>query len=163
MITKGLHFQVRQDDFFFFYFENYFDVTEFFARGLNVSLSTDDPLQFHWTGTPLVEEYAVASSRWGFSEVDISEIARNSVLQSGFSHKQKQQWVCDDYTSDGIVGNDFIKTNIPNIRINFRHETYKSEISNLKRLTSGESSLHFVTAVGLKDCAEETMIGMNYL
>jgi len=34
---------------------------EFFARGLKVNLSTDDPLQFHFTMEPLMEEYAVAA------------------------------------------------------------------------------------------------------
>lgn len=34
----------------------------FFARGLNVSLSTDDPLQIHLTKEPLVEEYSIAAS-----------------------------------------------------------------------------------------------------
>jgi AMP deaminase len=33
----------------------------YFARGLNVSLSTDDPLQLHVTKEPLMEEYSVAS------------------------------------------------------------------------------------------------------
>lgn len=33
----------------------------FFQRGLNVSLSTDDPLQFHFTKEPLIEEYSVAA------------------------------------------------------------------------------------------------------
>ena len=32
-----------------------------FARGLSVSLSTDDPLQIHLTKEPLVEEYSVAA------------------------------------------------------------------------------------------------------
>lgn len=32
-----------------------------FNRGLSVSLSTDDPLQFHFTETPLTEEYAIAT------------------------------------------------------------------------------------------------------
>ena len=34
---------------------------EYFARGLKVCLSTDDPLQFHYTNEPLSEEYAVAA------------------------------------------------------------------------------------------------------
>lgn len=34
---------------------------QFFARGLNVSLSTDDPLQFHFTREPLIEEYSIAA------------------------------------------------------------------------------------------------------
>jgi len=34
---------------------------KFFYRGLNVSLSTDDPLILHLTKEPLLEEYAVAA------------------------------------------------------------------------------------------------------
>jgi AMP deaminase len=34
---------------------------QFFQRGLNVSLSSDDPLQFHFTKEPLIEEYSVAA------------------------------------------------------------------------------------------------------
>jgi AMP deaminase len=30
-------------------------------RGLHVSLSTDDPLQFHFTKEPLMEEYSIAA------------------------------------------------------------------------------------------------------
>ncbi|KAJ3194693.1 AMP deaminase [Irineochytrium annulatum] len=33
----------------------------FFQRGMNVSLSTDDPLQFHFTKEPLIEEFSVAA------------------------------------------------------------------------------------------------------
>lgn len=32
----------------------------YFAQGLNVSLSTDDPLMLHYTKDPLLEEYSVA-------------------------------------------------------------------------------------------------------
>lgn len=34
---------------------------QFFQRGLNVSVSSDDPLQFHFTKEPLIEEYSVAA------------------------------------------------------------------------------------------------------
>lgn len=90
----------------------------FFLRGLNVSLSTDDPLQIHLTKEPLVEEYSIAASVslhnlscsppwnlkllkltqfpqlfslqvWKLSSCDLCEIARNSVYQSGFSHALK--------------------------------------------------------------------------
>ncbi|KAF9665232.1 hypothetical protein SADUNF_Sadunf16G0101200 [Salix dunnii] len=61
----------------------------FFQRGLNVSLSTDDPLQIHLTKEPLVEEYSMAASVWKLSSCDLCEIARNSVFQSGFSHALK--------------------------------------------------------------------------
>lgn len=33
---------------------------EFFSVGLHVSLSTDDPLMFHHTREPLMEEYTIA-------------------------------------------------------------------------------------------------------
>lgn len=34
---------------------------EYLARGLHISLSTDDPLQFHFTKEPLMEEYSIAT------------------------------------------------------------------------------------------------------
>ncbi|KAJ1811790.1 AMP deaminase, partial [Coemansia sp. RSA 2599] len=56
----------------------------YFQRGLNVTLSTDDPLQFHFTKEPLMEEYSVAAQIWKYSSVDMCELAMNSVIQSGF-------------------------------------------------------------------------------
>lgn len=47
----------------------------FFARGLSVSLSTDDPLQIHLTKEPLVEEYSVAAQvREGGACVDVLDV-----------------------------------------------------------------------------------------
>lgn len=40
---------------------------DFFRTGLNVSLSTDDPLQFHLTKEPLMEEYSVAAQIYKFT------------------------------------------------------------------------------------------------
>lgn len=57
---------------------------DFLARGLHVSLSTDDPLQFHFTKEPLMEEYSIAAQVWKLSFTDMCELARNSVLISGF-------------------------------------------------------------------------------
>eukprot|EP00434_Breviolum_minutum_P006998 symbB.v1.2.006175.t1/scaffold367.1/size382069/8 len=83
----------------------------YFQRGLNVSLSTDDPLMFHQTKErwiqklpefhkvfcrksqePLMEEYSIAKQIWHFTSVDLCEIARNSVLQSGFPDDLKASW-----------------------------------------------------------------------
>ena len=36
---------------------------------------------------PLMEEYSIAAQVWKLSSVDMCELARNSVLMSGFSHK----------------------------------------------------------------------------
>ena len=38
--------------------------------GMNVSLSTDDPLMLHYTKDPLVEEYSVATQVWKLSATD---------------------------------------------------------------------------------------------
>lgn len=70
---------------------------EYFQRGLLVTLSTDDPLQFHFTKEPLIEEYSVAAQIWKLSSSDMCEIARNSVIASGFPHLSKVKGICLDY------------------------------------------------------------------
>lgn len=59
---------------------------EYLACGLVISLSTDDPLQFHFTKEPLIEEYSIATQLWKLSSCDMCELARNSVIMSGFPH-----------------------------------------------------------------------------
>ncbi|PRP84100.1 AMP deaminase [Planoprotostelium fungivorum] len=108
----------------------------FFKRGLNVSLSTDDPLQFHLTQDPLLEEYAIAAKRWRFSSTDLSEIARNSVIQSGFTHEQKLNWLGPDYLHPGPSGNDVLYTNVPQVRYDYRCETLEEEFAELKRCSA---------------------------
>lgn len=103
----------------------------FFLRGLNVSLSTDDPLQIHLTKEPLVEEYSIAASVWKLSSCDLCEIARNSVLQSGFSHALKRHWIGEDYFKRSPDGNNIHKTNVPHIRIEFRHMIWREEMQQV--------------------------------
>lgn len=100
----------------------------FFQRGLNVSLSTDDPLQIHLTKEPLVEEYSIAASVWKLSSCDLCEIARNSVYQSGFSHALKSHWIGKSYYKRGPDGNDIHKTNVPHIRVEFREMIWSEEM-----------------------------------
>ncbi|CAH1185716.1 unnamed protein product [Phyllotreta striolata] len=104
---------------------------EYLARGLMISLSTDDPLQFHFTKEPLMEEYSIAAQVWKLSSCDMCELARNSVLMSGFSHKTKQYWLGPNYTKEGVAGNDIARTNVPDIRVAFRYETLIDELSNI--------------------------------
>merc|ERR1712125_224043 len=61
----------------------------FFGRGLNVTLSTDDPLMFHATEEPLLEEYTTARHVFALSNTDLCEIAANSVRQSSFPSAAK--------------------------------------------------------------------------
>ncbi|KAL4859603.1 AMP deaminase [Chlorella vulgaris] len=99
----------------------------FFARGLSVSLSTDDPLQIHLTKEPLVEEYSVAAQVWKLSATDLCEVARNSVLHSGFPHQVKMHWVHTQYWKLGPEGNDIHKTNVPALRMRFRKDCHQEE------------------------------------
>ncbi|OVA02728.1 Adenosine/AMP deaminase domain [Macleaya cordata] len=103
----------------------------FFLRGLNVSLSTDDPLQIHLTKEPLVEEYSIAASVWKLSSCDLCEIARNSVYQSGFSHALKSHWIGKSYYKRGPDGNDIHKTNVPHIRVEFRDTIWREEMQQV--------------------------------
>ncbi|KAL6503260.1 hypothetical protein OROHE_023889 [Orobanche hederae] len=103
----------------------------FFLRGLNVSLSTDDPLQIHLTKEPLVEEYSIAASVWKLSSCDLCEIARNSVYQSGFSHALKSHWIGKGYFKHGPDGNDIHKTNVPHIRLEFRDMIWREEMQQV--------------------------------
>lgn len=49
------------------------------------------------TRQPLIEEYTVAGALWRLSSTDLCEIARNSVLQSGFSDGFKAHWLGEEY------------------------------------------------------------------
>jgi AMP deaminase len=101
----------------------------YFKRGLNVSLSTDDPLQFAFTKEALIEEYSVAAQIYKLNAVDMCELARNSVQQSGYEATVKQHWLGENFNKPGVAGNTMAKTNIPNIRQGFRHETLLQEIA----------------------------------
>jgi len=104
---------------------------QYLSRGLNVSLSTDDPLQFHFTKEPLMEEYSIAAQVYKLSSTDMSELCRNSVLQSGFPHDTKQHWLGPNYTREGVAGNDVTRTNLPDIRVSYRYETMLEELATI--------------------------------
>ncbi|CAI5738103.1 unnamed protein product [Peronospora destructor] len=112
---------------FLAYHRNPFPI--YHARGLNVSLSTDDPVMLHYTKDPLLEEYSVAVQVWKLTSTDMCEIARNSVLQSGFEHKFKEHYLGPQYTLPGSRGNDIRMSNVPDIRVDYRHETLQSELA----------------------------------
>ncbi|KAI1489037.1 AMP deaminase [Biscogniauxia mediterranea] len=109
---------------------------QYFRRGLNVSLSTDDPLQFAFTKEPLIEEYAVAAQIYKLSPVDMCELAKNSVKQSGYEYSIKQQWLGDRFNLPGKEGNKMVKTNVPDRREEFRYHTWVEEHRMISRYTS---------------------------
>jgi AMP deaminase len=113
----------------------------YFKRGLNVSLSSDDPLQFSYTREPLIEEYSVAAQIYKLSNVDLCELARNSVLQSGFEAEMKKHWIGKNYILTGPKGNVMEKTNVPNVRMSYREETFFHEVALIERYTGQKSVL----------------------
>ncbi|KAB5595901.1 AMP deaminase [Ceratobasidium theobromae] len=90
---------------------------EFFKIGLNVSLSTDDPLQFHFTKI------------YKLGQAGLAELARNSVIQSGFEMEVKRHWIGKKWYLPGDAGNDINKTNVPDRRLAFRHDTLTEELN----------------------------------
>ncbi|XP_069489092.1 AMP deaminase 2 isoform X3 [Ambystoma mexicanum] len=124
---------------------------DFLSRGLVVSLSTDDPLQFHFTKEPLMEEYSIATQVWKLSSCDMCELARNSVLMSGFSHQVKCLWLGRDYWKDGAEGNDIRRTNVPDIRVSYRFETLCEELTLITQALRSEE---------LESVQEEDMLTM---
>lgn len=99
---------------------------DYFHRGLVVTLSTDDPLQFHFTREPLMEEYSVAAQIWKLSSSDMCEIARNSVIASGWEASHKSRWI-GGLKGTGEHGNDIGKTNVPGIRVRYRQAVLDEE------------------------------------
>ncbi|RIB14230.1 hypothetical protein C2G38_2248372 [Gigaspora rosea] len=115
----------------------------FFQKGLNISLSTDDPLQIHFTKEPLIEEYSVAAQIWKLSSSDMCELARNSVIQSGFEMAIKKHWLGKEWYIPGKKGNDIHKTNVPDVRMEFRYETLDEEIKMISKYSANKSSSPF--------------------
>lgn len=105
----------------------------YFQKGLNVSLSTDDPLMFHQTKEPLMEEYSIAKQLWHFTPADLCEMARNSVLQSGFPREVKAVWLgTKDFESENIPNS----TAVPLIRSRFRNQVHREEMAMLNQEVS---------------------------
>ncbi|CAL8338767.1 unnamed protein product [Merluccius merluccius] len=127
---------------------------EYLSRGLMVSLSTDDPLQFHFTKEPLMEEYSIAAQVWKLSSCDMCELARNSVLMSGFSHKAKSYWLGPSYSKEGPESNDIRRTNVPDIRVAYRSETLSEELQLITHAVRNEE---------LEAIEEEDTLSMNPL
>ncbi|KAH7326771.1 hypothetical protein B0I35DRAFT_423570 [Stachybotrys elegans] len=122
---------------------------QYFKRGLNVSLSTDDPLQFAFTKEPLIEEYAVAAQIYKLSPVDMCELAKNSVQQSGFELSIKRQWLGPNCDKPGKEGNTMVKTNVPDRREEFRYYTLLQEKDILKRYAAYEATTEGAAGPGV--------------
>ncbi|KAF1390590.1 hypothetical protein PFLUV_G00059610 [Perca fluviatilis] len=57
------------------------------------------------------------------------ELARNSVLMSGFSDRVKCSWLGPKHIKEGQESNDIRRTNVPDIRVAYRYETMCEELN----------------------------------
>jgi len=112
---------------------------KFFRRGLNVTLSTDDPLLFHMSDDALLEEYSVARATFDLSMTDMMEIARNSVLQSGFEEEFKEKYLGKDFRKGATFCDEHI-THVPLIRAKFRAEHLAIEHMLCHLIAAGKGS-----------------------
>ena len=75
-------------------------------------------------------QYSVAAQVWKLSSTDQCEIARNSVLQSGWERRFKMHFLGEDLC-------DIKETNVPLIRLAYRKETLRGEIDEIEKLGGG--------------------------
>ncbi|EGR32018.1 hypothetical protein IMG5_098540 [Ichthyophthirius multifiliis] len=106
---------------------------KFFQIGVNVSISTDDPLILHMTNDPLLEEYSIASQIWDLSTVDLAELARNSVMQSSFEYTIKNHWA-GDFKTINKKSNRPAYSNLPQSRFIYRLQNLNKEYEFLNSL-----------------------------
>jgi len=76
-----------------------------------------------------MEEYSVAAQVWKLSSTDLCELARNSVIQSGFEASLKERWISPKWRLMGEYGNDIHKTNVPYSRLRYRRDTLLNELA----------------------------------
>lgn len=120
----------------------------FLFRGLNVTLATNQPLYFHLTREPLLEEYSMAAKLWHLELNDLAEIARNSVRQSGFPPVWKRRALGPLYALHSPLGNDVRYSHVSNIRVAHRFETYHHELDFLDaQLAAGEGKERMPRAI----------------
>lgn len=62
----------------------------YFDRGLRVTLASDDPAMF---GTSLAREYQLAREAFGFTEAELTRLARNSFQASFLPEEKKSQFL----------------------------------------------------------------------
>ena len=67
------------------------------------------------------------------SVTDMCEIARNGVLISSIPPECKKHWVASAFWRQGPEGNEVEKTNVPDMRLQFRYETHKAELDLIEQ------------------------------
>jgi hypothetical protein len=127
-------------------------IPKFHRIGLITCIGTDDPLQFHTTHNPLLEEYAIAAKAFRLTPMDKSEMATYSIKASCFEHRWKEQWLGKTYWhGDPYVANNPLKSNLGDIRPHYRSEALQREMRYVLKhgnwLAADGSAVPLVTSV----------------
>ncbi|CAL8142933.1 unnamed protein product [Orchesella dallaii] len=99
-------------------------------QGHRVTLGSDDPMQFSNNKDPLLEEYQTCHPVLRFSDAEMCEFARTSIVISCFTNELKGQWLSTNLQFHEFL-NDPVKTNVSKDRIEFRISTLKEEWKGL--------------------------------
>lgn len=92
-----------------------------------------------------------------FTGTDKSEIARNSVLTSGFEHHWKKKWLGENYTlKNQVDANIQDRTNVSDIRTSFRHSNLMRELHYVAHRANEHKKAP--TNLSHGDSSEETKI-----
>ena len=86
------------------------------------STSPSNHLLTHWSSLQIYK----------LSPADMCELARNSVIQSGFEMEVKRHWLGHNWFAAGADGNVVDKTNVPNVRVAFRYNTLMEERTTVR-------------------------------
>jgi AMP deaminase len=82
----------------------------------------------------------VATHIYKMPQSALAELARNSVIQSGFEMEIKRHWLGQHWYLPGAAGNDIHKTNLPDIRLKYRHQTLLDELNLVRGNSAGPES-----------------------
>ncbi|CAG9138758.1 unnamed protein product [Plutella xylostella] len=89
-------------------------------------------LQFHFTKEPLMEEYSIAAQVWKLSSCDMCELARNSVLMSGFPARDEAVLAWSQLHQGGSSRQRYHRGPMyPTFASRFRYETLLDELTNI--------------------------------
>ena len=88
------------------------------------------------------------------------EVARASVLQSGFEYPHKAHFLGSNFAEPGPDGNDIHYSNVPFIRTQFRFEALRAELE-LIRDGADEAIMHTSAAVAASKLHKSISVVVN--
>ena len=120
---------------------------DYFKQGLIVALSTDNPRAIHLTAEPLLEEYAICVQTFRLRATDQAELARNSILISGFSDAKKAEWLGTRFFDVTPKGNIPAKSGISNVRAQYRADCLADERNFVITMSGSQSNVQAFNSV----------------